>query len=335
MERQILNYQTSLTPYLSKEVQAYTQRENVELLSGQGGLALYFLSQWVKTGQSKKLLQTQLCLKKALLGINSLYEETSFHAGPLGILWINYLFEEQTNSKIIDDELVLKILHKYFCIQKEKTIYENHVLDFLYGVTGWFVIYPYLPIDLKKTVKEHFVEKVQKKGESFLAERGYLGFSHGLASILYMIKEYEIDELRGFYQQLFPVLLDTSLEGKLPRIYQGDDFLRQDWCHGAIGAALLEKENTKFLKTFFDQKLDSQSHGVCHGVGSRILVSKLLSRVFSSDYVPNLVVNSEIVSKEEVKFYFLESFMVAQMAIDMTEDFDFKWWRMVYPVNIE
>ena len=75
MEKQILNYQTSLTPHLLKEVQAYTKRENVELLGGQGGLALYFLSQWVKTGQSRSLLQAQLSLKKALLGINKLYEE--------------------------------------------------------------------------------------------------------------------------------------------------------------------------------------------------------------------------------------------------------------------
>lgn len=335
MERQILNYQTNLTPYLAEEIQAYNKRESVDLLTGQAGLALYSLGQWMKTGQSRNLLQTQLCLKKALLGINNLYEETSFHAGPLGILWVNYLFEEQTNSKIIDDQLVLKILHKYISTQKEKTIYENHVLDFLYGVTGWFVIYPYLPIDLKKHIKDHFIEKVQKKGESFLAERGYLGFSHGLASILYMIKEYKIDELTGFYQQFLPVLLDTSRSGKIPRIYQGEDFLRQDWCHGAIGAALVEKENTKFLKAFFDQKLDSQSHGICHGVGSRILVSKLLKRVFSSDYRPNLVVSSEIVTKDEVKFYFLESFMVAQMAIDLTEDSEFHWWRIVYPVNIE
>ncbi len=65
-----------LPPYLSKEIHAYTKRENVELLGGQGGLALYFLSQWVKTGQSRSLLQAQLCLKKALLGINKLYEET-------------------------------------------------------------------------------------------------------------------------------------------------------------------------------------------------------------------------------------------------------------------
>lgn len=335
MERQILNYQTSLTPHLLKEVQAYTQRENVELLGGQGGLALYFLSQWVKTGQSRSLLQAQLCLKKALLGINKLYDETSFHAGPLGILWVNYLFEEQTNTKIIDEELVTKILCKYFETQLDKKLFENHVLDFIYGVTGWFVIYPYLPEEFQEQVLAHFVNKVKSKGDKFLEERGYLGFAHGLASILFIIKEYHVTELEDFYLKNISILEQAVTNGMLPRTVASKDFKRQDWCHGVVGAALLEKDNSQYLKTFFEQEIDSQSHGVCHGVGSRILVSKLTERVFKTDYKANLIIGNNLVWKDEVKFYFLESFMIAQMSIDLNIVSDLMWWRIVYPVNIE
>lgn len=335
MERQVLNYQMSLTPCLSKEVQAYSKRNNVELLNGQAGLALYFLSQWVKTGQGKNLLQAQLSLKKALLGINQLYEEASFHGGPLGILWVNFLFEEQTNSKIVDSELVDKILEKYFAVQVEKNVYENHVLDFVYGVTGWFVIYPYVNTKHQKQIKDHFVDKVQKKGSRFLTERGYLGFAHGLSSILYIIKEYEIDELNEFYQENYPKIIQSEKNGRLPRTIAKEDYKRQDWCHGAIGAALLDTQNTRYLEAFFKQEIDIHSHGVCHGVGSRILVSKLIHSVFNSSYEPALNLETNFIWKDEVKFYFLESFMIAQMAIDLNLEAEFLWWRIVYPVNIE
>lgn len=343
------------------------EHPNSSLNFGWAGLLLYWLSRYLITSSREDLGRVNSLARKTLLGLSSLQRDTSFFLGTLGALWSLMHAEKVLGVKLLKPQNYDAILSAYFKEQNELLSKHTGVLDYIYGLGGWFILFPYLDEkwqgEIANTYRNHFLGLMKDTGKTppafFKLTRSggkaivascerFVGFSHGLASALFLIHEYpQLAALKVYSKQLEDWILELfdEHEGLGRSVEHPQDFFRQDWCHGALGGALglsrCESESSaqlaKSLLDIYSKKfLGNDSFGICHGLGQAYLLQALGKQVFGC--------NVEVPGRDqfrtrafsEADFSFINSPLSAAMAAHELDKSNggFSWWRVVYPLNL-
>lgn len=326
-------YKKKLLEFSDIEIKNVLARKNVDLLTGKSGAVLFYLHKFQVTQQALYLLKAKHVLEICLQCTFKYSSETSFFVGPLGTLWLVFLYEEVSGSQISNKINYHSLIEGYIEVQNEKVKFENSPLDYIYGIAGWFILYPYLDEKLRSMIVETFKRKALSQIDEFIKSNGSLGFAHGLTSIYFIIKEYNIDIDENILIKLEKII-SKNIKGdfKLARFNGSNDYVRQDWCHGQLGLALSFPNGVENIDHYLSTNCHHLSHGVCHGLGQRFLINKLayplLKRPMTKIEIPQMVFNFQPVP-------FIESYLVALMSFELNlkRDNKFSWWRICYPLN--
>ena len=326
-------YKEKLIEFSEIEIKNILAKNNCDFLTGKSGAVLFYLHKFQVTKQKLYLIKAKFLLEICLSKIFKYAGETSFFVGPLGIIWLIFLYEDISGLPISEQVNCKKLVENYLEVQSKKKEFENSPLDFIYGMTGWFIIYPYLPSKLQNKVIEIFKEKALSQIDNFIISDGTLGFAHGLSSVYFILREYKIDVHKNILIRLNDIILKNIKDDfKLARFNGSSDFIRQDWCHGQLGLALNFSKPVKNIDNYLLTKCHPFSHGVCHGLGQRFLINKLASQLFNRTMslveIPQMEFNIHTVP-------FIESYIIGLMSLelDLARDAKFSWWRICYPLN--
>lgn len=345
-------YMGNLSALIKEEHKKIISNNHSSLLVGYAGKALFELNEYLRDKSPIKLLKVKKSLSIALNNIHKTMEDTSFFTGTLGVVWVCLLTQENTHKKVLKEEDLEKILRKYFFTQEQKLKEQTSVLDYLYGVTGWFIIYPYLSTSFQKVIIAIFEEQLnffdevniyshsrKDAQDHFTSQQNLLGFAHGLSSIATIIEQYPINNKYNELARSINKKIENSLDddGRIPRKYGGDDYVRQQWCHGSLGSLLVQTNanQEKILSHYFTNKEIFPTPGVCHGLAHKVLLSKICLKLFN--FKTQVEVDFHQIEQMRTKdiMYFISSFQIAKMALDFDLDkhHNFSWWRICYPIN--
>ena len=340
---------------------------NASLNFGWAGLLLYRISRYLKSSSSEDLGRVNSLARKTLLGLSSLHGDTSFFLGTLGALWSLVHAENALGVKLLKPQHYDAILSSYFKEQNDLLSKHTGVLDYIYGLGGWFILFPYLDEkwqgEIANTYSNHFLGLMKDTGKTLptffkLTRSGgkaiiasserFVGFSHGIASALFLIHEYpQLAPLKVYSNQLEDWILELfdQHEGLGRSVEHPQDFSRQDWCHGALGGALAlsrceadscARATKRLLDIYSKGFLGNNSYGICHGLGQAYLSKALGERIFGFNVDVQGSDQFRVREFSEADFSFINSPLSAAMAAQELvdgSDVGFSWWRIVYPVN--
>jgi hypothetical protein len=321
--------------------------------TGRSGKILYELALFQASPTPFKLMTIKEDLNYAFKNIYGVMKDCSFFHGPLGVIWASILVQELTNKVFIKKNLIDKVLDDYFQEQKNLLKDKNGVLDYLYGVSGWFIIYPYLNEKYQKNIISLFEYQLDRfNGETiykqsleanslqYIEQKDLLGFAHGHSSLCFIYDDYPINKRFNKKIELLKNKIRSSFNKKyeLSRHYQGTDFIRQEWCHGALGSIYFQDDELKknVLTSYLNSIPNSNCHGLCHGAGQHIILSKIAEDLFNVRLsVTKPVLEDMNITPARQSEYLLQSHLISKMSLifDPVRDNSFTWWRMCYPVN--
>ncbi|EQC45337.1 lanthionine synthetase LanC family protein [Bacteriovorax sp. Seq25_V] len=341
LEKEYLDYAAS---YYDKYYDFVQKHGSTSINHGFSGLLLYHLQRFQALKNVDDFKKTKDIIGHCLKNLDDGFGETSFFLGPLGVVWSLYLAEEVFKKTIIDHNRIDAILLQYLVEQKEFLNHHSGVLDFIYGVTGWYIIYPYLNSSLQTIVKEVFftqfsgfdisrIGKVVYDGEDRLIEYSsdHVGFAHGLSSIIYVSRKLDFDNSFEACRNEMLHRVKTSLNSdfELARTFGGNDYTRQDWCHGMLGVLnIIPEIKDEVLARYWKRNISFHDHGLCHGLGQKVIIPKIYDGDFVPFEIPNMSLKTNVTDLS-----FIQTPLVTEMALrfDKNRDFNFTWWRLFYP----
>lgn len=342
-----------ITSIINEEEQFIISRESPCLLSGKSALALYYLQQYNLKKDFKYYIKYRSTIIDCVNKINSLFNEVSFFTGPLGILWVLILGSKNTKYMIYKASEIDSIINKYIMYHLKNISKNPPLLDYIYGYSSWFIIYPYLnPLNKKNLIKifisslnrfdgtRIYSRKVLDNKEVFPYKEDVLGFAHGFTSVLFVTDEYKLLHQNEINLNKAKVKLEQSINNlnKLARYFNSNDYIRQEWCHGNIGLLTINKElRANVLENYFSTSNQNCNLGMCHGEAHKILLHKIYKLIYKENENYQLNYSKKDFKTSNTNFNFFESAMIYQIATnyDLKRDSNFLWWRMFYPFNME
>lgn len=327
---------------------------NPNNLSLNFGLGAALLSTFLKEND---YLQTQELIhpvKKSLVIMNLQLKRTSFFVGPLGFLWALDKFETVNQQVLFPQEQRELFLEKFINLQESYLLKNPQLLDFLYGITGWFIAYDLFSSSQKERIHNIFLDQVEnlleeyqlkntlsiykqvELNQKFTVEKsnGNLGFSHGIGSIAYILLNFfNCSRSKKFYSQIQDIIKKNYHPSKgLSRNINDNDYTRQDWCHGVLSYSLLDisKKDTQQSLKLYNSIHEEGFYGVCHGIGHKYLLNLIKDKVFHFESHELKEINLEIDKYEYnfENFSMINSYTFIKL---VEENKDLNLWKIVYP----
>lgn len=320
---------------------------SISINHGLSGMLLYYTQCYCDKNDITLLVTIRKYISLVIKNLDNEIYQTSFFLGPLGAIWTLLIVEKAIGKDFVDKEKMNLRIKLYLEIQKEKIKNNRGVVDYIYGIGGWFIIYPYLTDELQQAIRAIYVSQLQgfdlcsigkveyiDQKIDFKFSKNVLGFSHGLLSISTIIKGFNLTELETVYNNILKICFaNMDCEMSLSRFSNSSDFSRQDWCHGNLGLIMIVDQSIreKIISKYLHAETHSNEHGVCHGLGQKILLSKIFSNIsekFDCDDIPDMNFNIDFEN-----LAFIQTPLIAEMAhrLNIERDSSFSWWRMFYP----